>query len=637
VADNPIVLAVQAKDEATAIFAKIDGVLKGLGQSFQKTSADAEGGAENAASGFSKLTPALMGVGVAGAAVAAGAVLVGKHALDSAKEYQNAVVDMAASAGISVDAANKIGNALLDSAGKTVYSAQQQMEAIAPIAGQLQLVLGHTLTVSDANKIMAASMDLAEASGMDLNNAVKDTANVMQVYNIGANNAGEANSVLFQTARLTGQSVDAVASSVDRLKGRLGPLAPSLLDTSTFMADLTEHGVQGRMAMQAATAGMNTLLGGSKATNEELKKLNMTVFDSHGNFVGMSSVISQLSPKLANMTEQQRLAAEKTLFGSTAGRELDSTLMEGSAAYTKLAQTIGAHNAMQDAAAKRSQDLDHEEQQLGATVSDLWVMLGQNLIPVVQQFVGAITPVLTQVAQWIATHKQLATQILVVVGVVGALIAVAATLAIVIGLIASPVTLIIIGFALLAAGVIYLYGHWQGFHDLVNWTWNNVLKPVGAWIGMEAPLMWASLQRSIAQAGAQMSGFGTAVQTIWRDVQPIFAAIGNALGSIGRGIGGAASALHNLHVPGFAAGGIVSSPTLALIGEEGPEAVVPLSGTFSGGSGGLGGLGGSSTYVNIDMRGLTTYGERGMNDLLDALGTRLVQQILPNAGINIRR
>jgi hypothetical protein len=33
------------------------------------------------------------------------------------------------------------------------------------------------------------------------------------------------------------------------------------------------------------------------------------------------------------------------------------------------------------------------------------------------------------------------------------------------------------------------------------------------------------------------------------------------------------------NIPRLAAGGIVSSPTLALIGEAGPEAVVPLSGS----------------------------------------------------------
>jgi hypothetical protein len=40
------------------------------------------------------------------------------------------------------------------------------------------------------------------------------------------------------------------------------------------------------------------------------------------------------------------------------------------------------------------------------------------------------------------------------------------------------------------------------------------------------------------------------------------------------------------NIPMLAAGGIVNSPTLAVIGEAGPEAVIPLSGAGAGGLGG---------------------------------------------------
>ena len=43
--------------------------------------------------------------------------------------------------------------------------------------------------------------------------------------------------------------------------------------------------------------------------------------------------------------------------------------------------------------------------------------------------------------------------------------------------------------------------------------------------------------------------------------------------------------LGNIKIPGFANGGIVTSPTLAMVGEKGPEAIIPLSqmGTMGGG------------------------------------------------------
>ena len=54
-------------------------------------------------------------------------------------------------------------------------------------------------------------------------------------------------------------------------------------------------------------------------------------------------------------------------------------------------------------------------------------------------------------------------------------------------------------------------------------------------------------------------------------------------GSIGKGIG----ALGN--IPGFATGGIVTSPTLAMVGEA-PEAIIPLDrlGEIMGGGAGAG-------------------------------------------------
>ena len=50
------------------------------------------------------------------------------------------------------------------------------------------------------------------------------------------------------------------------------------------------------------------------------------------------------------------------------------------------------------------------------------------------------------------------------------------------------------------------------------------------------------------------------------------------------GIGGKGFSLNIPEIPSLAAGGIVTSPTLAMIGERGPEAVVPLG---RGGAGGI--------------------------------------------------
>ncbi len=68
------------------------------------------------------------------------------------------------------------------------------------------------------------------------------------------------------------------------------------------------------------------------------------------------------------------------------------------------------------------------------------------------------------------------------------------------------------------------------------------------------------------------------------------------LGSLGNFVGGAIKG-----IPGLATGGIVTQPTLAMIGERGPEAVIPLD-RMTGGGGGI--------TVNV-MGGLSTSAEIG--------------------------
>lgn len=81
-----------------------------------------------------------------------------------------------------------------------------------------------------------------------------------------------------------------------------------------------------------------------------------------------------------------------------------------------------------------------------------------------------------------------------------------------------------------------------------------------------------------------------AVQWVENLINTIAKVGGGVFSSIGNAVGGAVSAVASV-IPHFANGGVVNEPTLALIGEAGPEAVVPLSGSsggnFSQSSGGI--------------------------------------------------
>jgi phage-related protein len=117
----------------------------------------------------------------------------------------------------------------------------------------------------------------------------------------------------------------------------------------------------------------------------------------------------------------------------------------------------------------------------------------------------------------------------------------------------------------------------------------NIGKDIGGWIidGLVAAIKGA--------AGA----VADAVRAIIPDV-----------GSIASGVAGSVGGWFKGLVPGLATGGIVTSPTLALIGEAGPEAVVPLDRLHGGG--------GSTFNITVNA-GLGTDGRQVGTQIVSAL------------------
>jgi hypothetical protein len=101
-----------------------------------------------------------------------------------------------------------------------------------------------------------------------------------------------------------------------------------------------------------------------------------------------------------------------------------------------------------------------------------------------------------------------------------------------------------------------------------------------------------NLGQLLVSAGRQM------IQGLIDGINSMAGAVGGAIKNAIGNIPGVGGALHAVGIPGFQAGAIVTRPTLALIGERGPEAVVPLHGGAAFG-GGVPAGGVTSVTINV--------------------------------------
>jgi murein DD-endopeptidase MepM/ murein hydrolase activator NlpD len=402
--------------------------------------------------------------GVALAGVAAGAIAAGAAGVKLAGDMQVSERAISSATGQSVKYGEEVGNAFLSTAGKSRFSGQEMAEAFKPVAAQLQETQGRALSAAESLKFMAAAGDLAEAKGIGLGEATKATSSILQAFNLKVGESAHVTDVLYSASNATGVSVESFAQQVARMRARMGETAGSVGSLAATLVDLTHQGITGRGAMTALNSGMNTLLKTSSGVEQALQKqgnaydqmgpalkrvaqeynqgkissseyakiakelpptqanlaaayatatkavtgaqlkykeLGLEVYNSQGKFVGMGSVISQLAPKFAGMTEQQKLATAATIFGAGAARQMVAVINAGPEAYRKATEAVEKHGAAQKAADSYGKTLQGEIKTLGAEVTDLATKFGQFLIPILTKFIG----VLLSVTNYVMNHK----------------------------------------------------------------------------------------------------------------------------------------------------------------------------------------------------------------------------------------
>lgn len=154
-----------------------------------------------------------------------------------------------------------------------------------------------------------------------------------------------------------------------------------------------------------------------------------------------------------------------------------------------------------------------------------------------------------------------------------------------VNLLTSPITLVIAGIAALVAGIVLLVKNWDTVKTTASNVWDgvkNTWSGVSNWFSTKVTQPISKGFKGFANGiigffegivNGGISGVNkliSAINKISFDVPDWVPVIG------GKQFGFDLKQFSTVKLPRLAAGGIVSSPTTALIGESGPEAIVPL-------------------------------------------------------------
>jgi hypothetical protein len=251
--------------------------------------------------------------------------------------------------------------------------------------------------------------------------------------------------------------------------------------------------------------------------------------------------------------------------------------LDAEGAMSVLADTFGG------AATTKANTAQGQFQRLQLSLAETKETIGAALLPIIEK----VLPVLTSFGNWASENTAVFLTVAGVIGGIAAAVllvngAMTAWTAITTAFTAvqaafnavmavNPIVLIVVGIGLLIAALVIAYKKFEGFRNVVDSVFSFIKTAVSG--GFDFFKGYIEFVLGIYK------GIFNGVAKIWN----------NTIGKLSfkvpgwvPGFGGKGFDVPN--IPMLAEGGIVTGPTLAMIGERGPEAVVPLD-RYRGGGG----------------------------------------------------
>jgi hypothetical protein len=188
---------------------------------------------------------------------------------------------------------------------------------------------------------------------------------------------------------LTGAEFDAAQGKINKVQERIAELDPTSKNFSTRLQELQKD-------QRELTAGM--VAGGS------------AFFDAAGNMRDMDEVAGALQRAFGDLTEEQRLDAAETIFGSDAKRTAFALIKGGTPLITKMKEEIGKTDA-EESAATRMDTFSGALEIAKGVIETLSIGIGNQFLPVLRPMIEAFTVLAqTQGPKLVEFFGDLATQ-----------------------------------------------------------------------------------------------------------------------------------------------------------------------------------------------------------------------------------
>jgi hypothetical protein len=394
-----------------------------------------------------------------------------------------------------------------------------------------------------------------------------------------------------KSALAAGEEVNSANNRILQINTAMGLFGKETEDVTKRITKLAEaQGVElgiSNLTIKATQAKLLTFKNLAKSANVvggAFDRANKAALDmAAAGFGSAEGNAVQLGKALENPIKGIAALAKSGVTFTEQEKEKIKTLVESNKMLEAQDMVLKAIEAQVGGTAKATAD-DTKRMQEG--FAQFQQSLGLGLLPILE----AVTPVLLGMANWAKENPGTFKVLAAAIGAIAiSILAINAAMAL------NPISAIAIGVVALIAGVVLAYKRFETFRNIVDTIFSGI--KIGFGLVVDYLQFVAGIYKGIFNGIAK--AWNSTIGKLSFDVPSWVPGLGGKGFSVPK-------------IPMLAQGGIVTSPTLALIGEgRGPEAVIPLDRMSEFGMGG----------------GITITVNAGLVSTPDQIGQEIIQAI----------
>jgi TP901 family phage tail tape measure protein len=316
-------------------------------------------------------------------------------AVTTAASFEKQISAIGAVSGASAEQLKQFHDLALQLGKDTSFSASEAangIEELAKAGVSLRDIMGGAA---------AASLNLAAAGGISVAESATIASNAMNTFSLTGSDMAHVADQIAGAANASAIDVHEFGFSLSSVGAVAATVGLSLDDTATSIAVLGQAGLKGSDAGTSLKTMLLNLTPSTKTAKAEMEQLGIVTadganqfFDATGKAKSMAEIAGVLQNATKGLTEQQKLQALQTMFGTDAIRAAAIMARVGAAGFEDMAASIGKVSAA-DVANQRLDNLAGSVEKLKGTMEVASITIGEKFTPVLKRIVDGANELLS--------------------------------------------------------------------------------------------------------------------------------------------------------------------------------------------------------------------------------------------------